>query len=390
MDNLKRLFSELVDIRDSRGKRHCLMHILIMSVCAILRGYNDFDDIADFAKANEEWFNEHLNLWNGVPVAATMRNVFRIIPSDKFLEIFLMWINEIVKDKTDQQIIIDGKAIRAATEKSKNENTPYIVSAYIADMGISIGQRKIDKKSNEITAIPKLLDLLEINGCIITIDAIDTQTKIMDKIKEKGGDFILPLKKNQKGAYQEVQEYFTDSIDDKTLIELTQSKKHEEIIEFKNNYQENFNMYITRETGHGRKEERIYIKSTNVDWFVDEKFKHIKCIIMVIRNSSEHNTTINYYISSVDLPVEELAQIIRKHWQIENNLHWVLDMYFYEDLSRNRKDNALENLSLVRKICYNIIKLDKRYKKLSIKRRTKTQFYNQVISKTVLKYKFIR
>ena len=308
--------------------------------------------------------NKKINLWNGIPSSATFRNVFRLINPEQFLTIFMNWINEIIKSKTGKQIIIDGKAIRGATEKCVNGNIPYIVSAYLSDVGISIGQVKVDDKSNEITAIPELLEILDIEGCIITIDAIGTQTEIMDKRIKKGGNFVLPIKMNNKGANKETIEFFEDSIEE-DFKEKIKSKKREDSLEYINKHGEKFEVYITRENKHGRDEERIYVKSNNVKWLENKKWKHIKSIVMAINNTTVHDNSVRYYFSSIDLPVEELAKIIRKHWQIENNLHWVLDMYFYEDLSRNIKDNALENLSILRKICYNIIKLDTRYDKIN-------------------------
>lgn len=358
------MFEEIVDVRDSSGKRHCLTHILVMSVCGILQKRMDFEDIYDYAKAHEKWFDTKLKLWNGIPSVGTFRNVFRLIPAESFLEIFLKWINYIVKEKTGKQIIIDGKAIRGATEKCTNGNIPYIVSAYLADIGISIGQVKVEDKSNEITAIPELLEILDIEGCIITIDAIGTQIEIMDKIIKKGGNFVLPVKKNNKGTNKETIDFFEDSIE-KDFNEKISSKKKEESLKYVNKNGKKFDIYITRENKHGRDEERIYVKSNNVKWLKDKKWKHIKNIVMVINNTTVHDNSVRYYFSSIDLPVEELAKIIRKHWQIENNLHWVLDMYFYEDLSRNRKDNALENLSILKKLCYNIIKLDTRYDRIN-------------------------
>ena len=139
MKRLIEMFEEIIDVRDSSGKRHCLSHILVMSVCGILQKRMDFEDIYDYAKAHEKWFDKKLRLWNGVPSVGTFRNVFRLIPAENFLEIFLKWINCIVKEKTGKQIIIDGKAIKGATEKCTNGNIPYIVSAYLADIGISIG-----------------------------------------------------------------------------------------------------------------------------------------------------------------------------------------------------------------------------------------------------------
>ena len=364
MKRLIEMFEEIIDVRDSSGKRHCLSHILVMSVCGILQKRMDFEDIYDYAKAHEKWFNKKLKLWNGVPSVGTFRNVFRLIPAENFLEIFLKWINCIVKEKTGKQIIIDGKAIKGATEKCTNSNIPYIVSAYLADIGISIGQVKVDDKSNEITAIPDLLEILDIDGCVITIDAIGTQTEIMDKIIKKGGNFVLPVKMNNKGANQETIDFFEDSIEE-DFKDIIKCKKKEEVKEYINKHGEKFEVYIKRENKHGRDEERIYVKSNNVGWLKNKKWKHIKSIVMAINNTTVHDNSVRYYFSSIDLPVEELAKIIRKHWQIENNLHWILDMYFYEDLSRNRKDNAMENLSILRKLCYNIIKLDTRYDKVN-------------------------
>lgn len=377
MERLIEMFEEIIDIRDSRGKLHSATHIMVMSVCGILNKCMDFEDIYDYAKAHEKYFNEKLNLWNGIPCSATFRNVFRVIPAESFLRVFMNWLKEIVNKQTKKQIIIDGKALRGATEKCTNGNIPYIVSAYLADIGISIGQVKVDDKSNEITAIPELLEILDIEGCIITIDAIGTQTQIMDTIIKKGGNFVLPVKLNNKGANKETIDFFNDAIENDFNRKIN-SKKKKDSLEYKNRYEERFEVYITREKTHGREEERIYIKTNNVKWLKDKKWKHIKSVVMAINNTTVHDNSIRYYFSSIDLPVEELAKIIRKHWQIENNLHWVLDMYFYEDLSRNRKDNALENLSILKKLCYNIIKMDKRYDrinkngnliKLSIKRK---------------------
>ena len=348
MERLVEMFEEIVDVRDSSGKRHCLTHILVMNVCGILQKRMDFEYIYDYAKVHEKWFDKKLNLWNGIPSVKTFRNVFRLIPAEQFLEIFLKWINCIVSEQSGKQIIIDGKAIRGATEKCIYGNIPYIVSAYLADTGISIGQVKVNDKSNEITAIPELLEILDIDGCIITIDAIGTQTEIIDTIIEKGGNFVLPVKMNNKGANKDTIDFFNDSIE-KDFNEKVKTKKKVDNLEYMNSYKEKFEVYVTRENTHGREEERIYIKSNNINWLKDKKWKHIKCVIMAINNTTVHDNSIRYYFSSVDLPIEELARIIRKHWQIENNLHWVLDMYFYEDLSRNRKDNSMENLSILKK-----------------------------------------
>ena len=363
MKSLFNHFEVLEDPRDIRGKKHELINIIIMTIYGILCGYNDFTNLADFLKVHEDYFNELLQLENGTPSHDTLSNVFKVIDSKKFMELFIEWIKDIVKDK-GMHLSIDGKAIKSARDKVNGGNTPYIVSAFLSDIGLSIGQLKVDDKSNEITAIPELLKILDIDGCIITIDAIGTQTEIMDKIIQKGGNFVLPVKMNNKGANKDTIDFFNDSIE-KDFNAKVKSKKKVDNIEYINSYKEKFEVYVTRENTHGREEERVYIKSNNISWLKDKKWKHIKCVIMAINNTTVHDNSIRYYFSSVDLPIEELAKIIRKHWQIENNLHWVLDMYFYEDLSRNRKDNAMENLSILKKLCYNIIKMDKRYDRVN-------------------------
>jgi len=365
MFRLIEVLSEITDVRDSRGKRHSLMHVLIMSVCAMLHGYNDFEDIYDYAKANEGWLDSKLKLWNGIPCARTINNVFRIIPAEAFMTAFMKWINIVVERATGCQIIIDGKGIRAAADKVRNGNTPYVVSAYLADLGISIGQKRIADKTNEIIAIPEVIKLLEIEGCIITIDAIGTQTKIMNLIKKKGADFVLPLKENQRGVYAEAAAYFEEVLTREDIANILSNPRYEYSCEYISLSGERLEIYVCREKAHGRRAERIYVKTRNVDWLKDGRFTHVVNVVKVITITTVHDNSEKYYVSSIELPVVELGKIIRKHWQIENNLHWVLDMYFYEDLSRITKDNALENMALLRKLVYNIIKLDNRHDTLN-------------------------
>jgi predicted transposase YbfD/YdcC len=278
---------------------------------------------------------------------------------------FLKWINELYEKQTGQQIIFDGKAIRAAADKVNNGNTPYIVSAYLSDLGISIGQQRVKDKSNEATAIPELIKLLDIDGCIITIDAAGTQTKIMNLIKKNNADFVLALKENQKGAYAEAVRYFDVALRKEDIATILSNPQYEYTHEYTSISGEKLEVYVHREKAHGRKTERLYIKTSNVGWIKDEKFKHVESVVKVITNTTVHDNSERYYIASTSLPAIELGKMIRKHWQIENNLHWVLDMYFYEDLSRTRKDNALDNVALLRKIVFNILRFDYRYDRVN-------------------------
>lgn len=364
MNNLIIYLNELEDPRDNRGLKHELTNIIVMSIYGILCGNADCESIAYFLELRKEYFTNLLKLENGVPSADTLLRVFSLINPDKFMKIFSKWVSEIVREKASKiegmkVMPIDGKAVRAATQKVQGGNIPYVVSAFMSDLGISIGQVKVDAKSNEITAIPKLLDLIDIKGCIITIDAIGTQTEIVEKIIKKEGHYCLAVKANQKELYKEIQEYFEYTLTDK--FEKRQIKK-----------------FIQQDKGHGRIEKRESYVITDIKMLNScNTWKSIKSIGMT-RNYREINgeTTVQdkYYISDLELSPEELGKITRKHWSIENNLHWVLDMYFKEDLSTTRKENALHNLALVRKICYNLIKLDDSVKRKEINKRM--MYYN--------------
>ncbi len=365
MKSLIMFLNELEDPRDKRGLRHELTNIIVMCIYAILCGCSDCESISYFLELRKEYFINLLKLDEryGVPSADTLLRVFAIIDAKKFMEIFANWIKEVINQKADingqKAIAIDGKAVRAATDKINGGNIPYVVSAYLTDIGVSIGQVKVNEKSNEITAIPELLDLIDITGCIVTIDAIGTQTKIINKIISKRGNYCLPLKTNQRQAYSDVEEYFK-------YVENTKLEKSK--LEY--------NKVI--EKGHGRYERRETYVIKNIDKIDSlEKFKGVQTIIKTVNYreiKGEESKQEKYYISNVKLSAEEFGKITRKHWQIENNLHWVLDVYFKEDLSTAKKSNAIHNLSLLRKICYNLIKLDDSVKRKEINKRM--MYYN--------------
>ena len=362
MKRLMASFEHITDTRGSKGKRHKLSHILVMVVCGVLHGYLDFEDIHDYVKANKEWFERRLDLWDGIPCARTMDNIVQLIPPKEFLAVFIDWVNGVLDEKTGQ-IILDGKALRAATDKAHNGKTPYILNTYLAEAGITLGQVKVGEKSNEITAIPELLSLLSLDGFVITIDAIGTQAKIMDQIKKGGGEFVLPIKANQRGAYAEAVDYFALFAD--KVREIAASNKLPSYRTTFNEGEGAIDVFIEREKAHGRKTERIYVKTSNVEWLGGAKFKHVQSLVMVICNTTVNDSGIRYYAASSDFPVEQTAKYIRNHWQVENNLHWQLDMYFGEDRSRENSKHGLENLSLIRKLALNIIKLDTRHDRLN-------------------------
>lgn len=346
-------FEVLEDPRDIRGKKYKLIDILIMTIYAILCGQTDYVNIAYFMKLKEGYFNELLGLENGTPSHDCLSDLYAQIDSKRFMEIFIEWISEIVKNKTGKKISIDGKAVRSATNKIQGGNIPYIVSAFLGDIGISIGQVKVDDKSNEITAIPDLLDLIDITGATITIDSIGVQEKIVNKIVEKGGHYVLKVKENQKQLLKDIKKYFNKQYN------LYGNK--------------NIKYYKTIGKDHGRSEIREYFLSYDVSLISDKKkWKTVKAIaytkIQTMIND-EMTITDNYYIIDYEIDIIRLEEVIRDHWNIECGLHWRLDVILDEDHSRNRVGNSINNLSILRKIVFNLASLDDSFGKVPLKRK---------------------
>lgn len=350
MLEMKMYFSDLVDSRDNRGLRHTLVDIIVMSIYAVLCGYTDAENMAFFMKLQEPYFSKMLDLKYGVPSADTLLRVFAIIEPEKFMEMFYHWIRDVLStlQKNEitepQRIAIDGKAVRAAAVKGGN--IPYIISAYLGNYGLSIGQLKVGEKTNEIKEIPKLLKKLDISKCVITIDAIGCQKEIAKQIVEQKGHYCLAVKTNQAILYDEIREYFS------------YAEKEEP---------EKLSAYETFEKNHGRIEKRKYKISQDIDYLTGkENWKGLKSIGKVesIREiDGKRSTETRYYILDQEMTSEEMSHIVRGHWEIENSLHWVLDVHFREDACKIKAEKAMQNLSLIRKICYNLMKLDKRFDK---------------------------
>jgi predicted transposase YbfD/YdcC len=268
------------------------------------------------------------------------------------MEIFIEWISDLVEKKTGQTIAIDGKAIRSARDKINGGNTPYIVSAYMSDVGISIGQVEVDKKSNETTAIPDLLKLIDIKGCYITIDAAGTFENIARDIVNLQGHFVLKVKKNQKNLYCDLQSYFYNNIENS-----------ENIITEESGYEKN----------HGREEYREYYISHEVNCITNKaKWKTVSSIGMVrvyrtVNGKSSFND--QFYIMDTKISILMFIKTTRSHWNIECGLHWRLDVILNEDHSRNRVGKSISNLSIVRKIVFNLIRLDTSFGKISFEKK---------------------
>lgn len=352
--NLFERFEVLEDPRDIRGKKYKLIDILIMTIYGLLFGLKDFVNIADYMELNEEYFTELLGLENGTPSHDCLSDIFAKIDCKKFMEIFIEWTKELVKERTGKMISIDGKAVKSATDKINGGNTPYIVSAFIGQLGLSIGQVKVDDKSNEITAIPDLLDLLDIKGAIVTIDAIGTQEEIVNKIvNDNKAHYVLKVKKNQKELLRNVKVQF-NSYNNLYGNDEVQYKK-------------------TIEKDHGRGEIREYFLIYKTDKIADkEKWKTVDALLYVkvkIQDNDEVKVTDNYYIIDYKIDIDKIVEVVRDHWSIECGLHWKLDVIYDEDHSRNHIGNSINNLSILRKIVFNLVNLDNSFGKVTMNKK---------------------
>ena len=346
-------FAVIADPRDNRGKRYMIIDLLIMVIYGILNGYDDFVNMADFLNLNKTYF-QSLLLIEKTPSHDCLSDLFAMIDPKEFMEIFIEWIREVVEVKTGATIALDGKAIRSARDKVNGGNTPYIISAYLTGIGISIGQVEVDKKSCEKSTIPTLLDIIDIKGCYVTIDAIGTDENIAQKIvsKNKNGHYVLKVKGNQKTLQGEIQKYFDDNIGKTKKIQTE---------------------VTPIECNHGREELREYYISYDISCISNkEQWDTVQSIGMIrvykkVKDKEEIKD--QYYIMDTQIHMETFIRATRGHWNIECGLHWRLDVIMNEDRSTNKKGNSISNLSIVRKIVFNLVRLDKTFGETTFKQK---------------------
>ena len=329
------------DPRLDRKKLHSLTDILFIAICASLCGCDTWEDIYLFAETREDWFKQFISLTNGLPSADTIARVFSLIDPDQFETAFRIWVSSLYKTSEGKIITIDGKRVRGSHGEGKS--AIHMVGAFAAESGLALAQVKTLDKSNEITAIPLLLDALLLKGCIVTLDAMGCQREIVNKIIDKQGDYVISLKGNQGCLHEDVK-LFLES---------------ERVRNFKNIAHD---YYETIEKGHGRVETRRYWMTEKISWLNNqEQWRGLKTIGLVESErylNGETSLERRCFISSIKTDAKQFAAAVRQHWSIENNLHWQLDVTFCEDKLRMRAKNAAHNLSILRRMVLNTLKSD--------------------------------
>ena len=347
LEAIEEHFRQVNDPRKDRTKEHKLIDIIAIAICAVICGAEGWTDIENFGNSKLPWLKSFLELPNGIPSHDTFGRVFSLLDAQQFQLAFYEWVLAVNEIIPGQIINIDGKRLGGSEDKWLGKRAIYMVSAWAEENEIVLGQRKVDEKSNEITAIPELLKILALAGCIVTIDAIGTQTQIAKTIVEAQADYVLSVKENQGHLFEDISVLF--AVDQVHNFKYASLQHHEKV-----------------NKGHGRIEVRECWSTSDPAYLnlirERENWSNLQSIIMVICTRSvagKETKKTRFFISSLPSNPKRLLHIVRRHWAIENELHWVLDVALNEDHSRVRKDQAPENLAVLRHIALNLLKQEK-------------------------------
>ena len=337
-------FSTLVDPRIERTKKHSMTDILTISICGFICGIDNWVELEEFGEIKKDWFKEFLELPNGIPSHDTFGRFYAALDPEEFSRCFTRWVQAIGEVTEGEVVAIDGKTLRRSFDRASSKAAIHMVSAWASSAGLVLGQVKTDAASNEIPAIPKLLEILRLEGCIVTIDAIGAQKEVVKAIVDKGAHYVISLKKNQPKLHELVADFFTEA-----RAERFETVPHAHT--------------QTLEKEHGRLETREYWVTSRLDWFRERgEWAGLTSVGMVEATREVDGKTsreVRYFISSLAADdAKKFARAVRGHWSVENNLHWVLDVAFDEDRSRVRKDNAPENMAMLRHVALNLLKAD--------------------------------
>ena len=337
-------FASVKDPRTGNAKQHLLLDLLVIAICAAICGADGWVEIEVWAKANRKWLRTFLELPNGIPSHDTFRRVFMLLDPKQFRRGFLSWVRAVRRLTHGQIVAIDGKKLRRSHDRGGGKKALTMVSAWATANGVVLGQLKVHAKSNEMKVIPELLQMLELTGCIVTLDALNCQTKIAAQIKAQKADYILAVKENQGNLYADLKDLFAGC-----LAEDFKDVPH--------------GYHRTVNKGHGRIEIRECWTLSDPE-FLDyvrhrQHWSGLQTVVLVRaerRVNGKSTTALRYYISSLPNEARRILKSVRGHWGIENSLHWVLDMAFREDESRMRKLNSPENFAMVRQVALSLLK----------------------------------
>lgn len=370
--SVKKLVEEFSALEDPRcgGKvEHRLIDILVIAVCAVIAGAESWEDFALYGRSKLDWLGTFLALANGIPSHDTFRRVFTLIDTGRFEACFEGWARSFGATLEREVVAIDGKTIRGSFDRGREQAALHVVSAWACDRRLVLGQRQVGDKSNEITAIPELLDVLDIKGAIVTLDAMGCQRAIASKILERGADYLVTLKANQGKKHSAVQALCATTC-------FSRSPAHRPV-------------HDEFDDGHGRLvRRRVFVCPDALALEPLRDWPGLRSVLAVetirsVNGSDKTEAEIRYFLSSSAAPPEILAKAIRQHWQIENSLHWVLDVTFNEDQCRIRDRNAVQNFSLLRKIAINLVRRHQK-SKASLKGRRKMAAWDNRYMEQVL------
>jgi len=337
-------FEGLTDPRTGNAKAHIFLDILIIAILAVICGADGWSDVELFGKTKKAWLKTFLKLPKGIPSHDTFGRVFAKIKPEEFQKRFIEWVRAVETLMAGQVIAVDGKQLRRSHDRQDGKVAIYMVSAWATENQLVLGQTKVAEKSNEITAIPELLRLLDISGCIVTIDAIGTQTEITKTIVAGGGDYLLAVKNNQGHLFEDIRCLFD--------VDVAQGMKYAQY-----NYAKSVNKahgrIETRECWVTDREEHLALLRNRQQW------KGLKSVVRMVSERKMGETTevqTRYFISSLPADAKTILKAKRSHWKIENQVHWVLDIAFREDESRVRQDHGAENLAVLRHMALNLLK----------------------------------
>src|SRR5687768_4593725 len=339
--------------RQCQNLRHPLVDVLVVGFCGVLCGCDDFVEIETFGRSKEAFFRRFLELPHGIPSHDTFRRVFQAVGPQALQRCLIQWLKGVRQAAQPEAkgavIAIDGKTLRRTFDRAHGLGALHLVSAWATANGLTLGQVAVDARSNEITAIPQLIDLLDLKGCVVTIDAAGCQKDIAAQVVAKEADYVLALKDNHPTLLDQVSEYFREQLD--TDNAAGQMRCHREV-----------------ETGHGRTETRAtFVAPATKEMVGGGAWVGLATVVMVIRQCVDHATgevsdDVRYFLSSLPAKVKRLAAAVRQHWGIENGLHWVLDVAFNEDRMRQRDRNGVENLALLNRLAVSLLRQDKTVK----------------------------